>query len=285
MLDHRIGPRRWLSFICGILPLVLAPLLLSWAVRQSTAVPVPPEAAEAPKSITNSIGLKLVMIPSGEFQMGTAEKEETGFLHEKPQHSVRISKPFYMGIYEVTQGQFAKLMKENPSRYKTGPDYPVEQVTWEEAVEFCKRLSELAAEKEAKRVYRLPTEAEWEYACRGGSTTQFHCGDALTAKQANFDREVGKPAKVGSYAPNAFGLYDMHGNVWEWCADWFDSGYYTSDAQDDPSGAESAGSRVIRGGGWYSEADRCRAAARDSFTPTHRFNDIGFRVVCTFRTP
>ena len=181
--------------------------------------------------ISNSIDMKLAEIPAGTFVMGSP-KNETDRDNKEIQHRVTISKPFYIGVHEVTQAQYTEVMKgqdfNNPSVFKEnrggGPEHPVENVEWKLAKEFCKRLSARDEEEKAGRSYRLPSEAEWEYACRGGTTTAFHFGESLSARDANFngnfpssDAEKGpylrKTAKVGSYEPNAFGLHDMHGNV------------------------------------------------------------------------
>jgi formylglycine-generating enzyme required for sulfatase activity len=215
-----------------------------------------------------------------------------------------------MGAHEVTQQQFAKVMtrlsQKRPSFFDEdrggGPDHPVENVPWIHAVQFCKSLSQLPEEKRAGRTYRLPTEAEWEYACRAGTTTAFHFGDTLTSRQANFDGAypygkagkgpyLAKTARVGSYPPNAWGLYDMHGNVGEWCADWYDPNYYRSSPRDDPPGpakgvvATSYPKEfylVVRGGSWFDEGRGCRSAYRFRQAPgnPNRSRLVGFRVVC-----
>ena len=213
----------------------------------------PPEQDEAPNpplpELTNSIGMKLVLIPPGKFLMGSPKEEEHHEIDEEPRREVEISKPFYLGAFEVTQAQYRQIMGTNPSFYSpTGDakdevkglntdDFPVERVSWHDAKQFCVKLSALPAETKAGRVYRLPAEAEWEYACRAGTTTPFHFGKSLSADQANFDERVdlpgenkgewlGRTTKVGSYKPNAFGLFDMHGNVLEWCEDWYKRDYY-----------------------------------------------------------
>jgi formylglycine-generating enzyme required for sulfatase activity len=178
--------------------------------------------------ITNSIGMDLRLIPAGEFLMGTA-----GDAGDERQHRVRITRPFYLGVCEVTQVEYRKVMGKNPSYFSaTGKSsaevdgmntlrFPVDNVTWEDAISFCQKLSAMEG-----HTYRLPTEAEWEYACRAGTASDYHCGDALSQEDARISAErtadARRPTVVGSYRPNRFGLYDMHGNVWEWCSDWYD---------------------------------------------------------------
>jgi formylglycine-generating enzyme required for sulfatase activity len=273
------------------------------AASPAVSPTVEPAAARPGKTVTNSIGMRFVKIPSGEFLMGSVADDPGALEDEQPQHKVRITRPFLLGMYEVTQGEFEAVLHANPSSFqKSGllqdpaetidqSRLPVDNVTWNRAVEFCRELSETAAEKEAGRVYRLPTEAEWEYACRAGTTTPFHYGDALSSTQANFNGAYpfGKADKgpflnrtqiIGSYAPNAFGLYDMHGNLFEWCADRFDRDYYRRSPENDPRGPESGSYRVIRGGDWYSDARDCRSAFRYADVPEGRFYALGFRVVC-----
>ncbi|MDA0834297.1 MAG: formylglycine-generating enzyme family protein [Planctomycetota bacterium] len=258
---------------------------------------------EVAKSMTNSIGMKLVRVPAGEFLMGSAEEDPGSRDDERPQHRVQISKPFYMGIYEVTQDEFEMMMQTNPSSFSRAglladaPEaidcskLPVDNVTWYAAVEFCKRLSHLPDEKKAGRVYRLPTEAEWEYACRAGTKSTFHFGDDLSSTQANFNGAhpfgaadkgpfLNRTAIVGSYQPNAWGLYDMHGNLNEWCLDRFDREYYSHSPEVDPRGPQTGTSRVIRGGDWYSDGRDCRCAFRYADIPDGRFYALGMRVVC-----
>ncbi|MBP90353.1 MAG: hypothetical protein CMJ64_27215 [Planctomycetaceae bacterium] len=253
--------------------------------------------------LTNSIGMNLARIPASEFLMGSAGSDPGAREDEMPQHRVRITKPFYIGVYEVTQAEFEGLMGTNPSSFtrtgllKDAPDdleisrLPVDNVTWYAAIEFCRRLSDLPPEKEAGRVYRLPTEAEWEYSCRAGTTTVFHFGDTLASTQANFnganpfgDVEKGpflnRTTTVGSYKPNAFGLYDMHGGLHEWCMDRFGRDYYRQSPAEDPKGPENGTSRVIRGGDWYSDGRDCRSAFRYADIPEGRFYALGMRVVC-----
>ncbi len=257
-----------------------------------------------PATITNSIGMKLVQIPAGQFVMGSPRDEAEREVRER-QHKVVISRPFLMGVHEVTQRQYNGLMKpDRPRAVFTakrggGPDHPMETVLWQDAVEFCKALSAQPAESRAGRTYRLPTEAQWEYACRAGTATPFHFGNSLSATQANFNgrypygkgaagKYLRRTAKVGSYKPNAFGLHDMHGNVAEWCADWFDKDYYRDSPVKDPLGPPvgvlpTGFDRfylVVRGGCWVDDARGCRSAYRHRGMPRNRYELIGFRVAC-----
>ena len=236
-------------------------------------------------SFTNSIGIKLMRIPTGKFLMGSSETEEKRHKSES-QHEVIINQNFYMGSTEVTQAQWQKVMRNNPSKFQ-GDQLPVEQISWDEAIEFCKRLSEMPQEKKAGRKYRLPTEAEWEYACRAGTTTPFHFGSQLNGKQANcngtkpFGTDIKGPflektSSAGKYPANGWGLHDMHGNVYEWCSDW--DGDYSADSVTAPSGPATGSSRVYRGGGWHRTAVNCRSASRGGSAPSFRNGDLGFRV-------
>ena len=239
-------------------------------------------------SLTNTIGIKLMQVPKGKFIMGSPETEGQRDINEN-QHEVTISQNFYMGSTEVTQAQWQKVMGNNPSKFQ-GHELPVEQISWEEAVEFCKRLSEMPEEKKAGRKYRLPTEAEWEYACRAGTTTPYHFGSELNGRQANcngtdpYGTETEGPylkkiTIVGKYPANAWGLYDMHGNVWECCADWY--GDYPTGSVTDPSGPVTGSSCVRRGGGWSFIAVVCRSANRFGVGPSLHTGYLGFRVVMT----
>jgi formylglycine-generating enzyme required for sulfatase activity len=271
--------------------------------------------AQSDKEITNSIGMKLVLIPKGTFMMGSPESEE-GRSDDESQHEVTLSKDFYLGVTEVTQGQYEMVMgnKNNPSYFQKrvilqgdSSMHPVEQVTWEETVAFCERLSQLPEEKEAGRVYRLPTEAEWEYGCRAGSKTAFgfegigrdlvnHAwfGDNSGTKEMDviaFSKSLNDDPRqflkamlsagctthpVGEKKPNAWGLYDMHGNVWERCSDWYTD--YPKGAVTDPVGPSDGARHLIRGGCWVNAALNCRSAFREACIPSGRSMIIGFRV-------
>ena len=240
--------------------------------------------AQPPKELTNSIGMKLVLIPRGTFMMGSPESEQ-GRKEDENQHEVTISKDYYLGVYEVTQAQYEKVMDKNPSHFQgaivgnENADLPVENVSWDDAVEFCKKLSELPDEKKVGRVYRLPTEAEWEYSCRAGSKTAYSFDDeeGLLSEYGWFRRNSSdRTHTVGLLEPNAWGLYDMHGNVWEWCSDWYEE--YPKGAVSDPTGAKEGSLRVDRGGSWRYEAAVCRSAIRLRVNPSFRDDRSGFRV-------
>jgi len=255
------------------------------------------------EDLGNGVRLEMVAIPGGTFIMGTEDEEikrlvkkfdSEYFSCEKPQHQVTLPS-FYMGKYPVTQAQWrviastAKIdidLETDPSDFK-GDDLPVERVSWYNAVEFCKRLS-----RETKREYRLPSEAEWEYACRAGTTTAFHFGETITADLANYrgtgtktyaDEPKGKYRRkttpVGYFqVANAFGLYDMHGNVWEWCADTWHDNYYDGATTDGSPWIENRS--PLRGGSWYSDPDNCRSACRYNDFRRGNYDSLGFRVVC-----
>ncbi len=238
-----------------------------------------PAVAQQLKEITNSIGMKLVLIHAGSFTMGSPVSEAGRQDNEKPQE-VTISKSFYLGVYEVNQDEFEKVTGENLSSFK-GIKHPVETVSWDDAVSFCKKLSESSEEKQAGREYRLPTEAEWEYACRATSTTSYCFGDS--AESLEEYGWIGENSEtitrlVGKKKPNRWGLYDMHGNVSEWCQDWH-AAYRLRDAID-PSGPKRGEGerRISRGGSWNADPASCRSACRNSYDPSCRFLNIGFRV-------
>jgi formylglycine-generating enzyme required for sulfatase activity/predicted Ser/Thr protein kinase len=258
---------------------------------QETAVPRQSRQAVAaqpkttslpPKELTVDLGsdvkLELVLIPAGEFLMGSPDSDNDATHFEKPQHRVRITKPFYLGKCPVTQEQWDAVMGSNTSSFK-GPKNPVETVSSDDCQQFLGKLNAKSAAGGGK--FQLPTEAQWEYACRAGSKTKYCFGDD-TSKLGEYAwyeaNSGGKTHPVGEKKPNAWGLYDMHGNVWEWCQDWFDVGYYAKSPVDDPTGAAGGSSRVGRGGCWGYPAERCRSAHRDGGLPGFRHSYLGLRV-------
>jgi len=236
--------------------------------------PQPVVPAELPEELSDSIGMQFKLIPAGEFLMGSSVDNEM-FDSELPQHRVQISKPFYLGVHEVTQEQFEEVMGRHFSERK-GPPLPVHCVLWPDAVGFCERLSHVES-----AVYRLPTEAEWEYACRAGSNTAWYFGDQEGASDVYAwirGRNDDGPYPVGQKRPNAWGLYDMHGNVEEWCSDWYSKDYYSSSPLVDPKGPGSGQYHVLRGGGWTMEGEtRSSARGMDASGAWPLF--FGFRVV------
>ena len=213
-------------------------------VKQEQQVETKPSEASSLKEFTNTIGMEFVLIPAGSFTMGSHSNEPAEHKDEKPPHDVKITKPFYLQTTEVSQGQWEKVMGNNPSNFKDcGDDCPVEMVSWDDTQEFISKLNQM----EGTNKYRLPTEAEWEYACRAETTTPFFTGECISTDQANYNGKYPgkncpkgeyreKTVKVGSFQPNAWGLYDMHGNVWEWCQDWY--GDYPSNSVVDPKGPD-----------------------------------------------
>jgi formylglycine-generating enzyme required for sulfatase activity len=246
------------------------------------------------EDLGNGITLEMVAIPGGTFLMGSPPNEKNSYDDERPQQKVNVP-TFFIGKYPITQAQWQAIaatvkididLETNPSKFK-GDELPVESVNWDQAIEFCKRLS-----RETKREYRLPSEAEWEYACRAGTTTPFYFGETITGELANYDagytyadepkgeyREETTP--VGQFPPNAFGLYDMHGNVWEWCADtWHDN--YDRAPRDGSVWIKNGDDNCspLRGGSWFSDPYDCRSASRNHYYRRDDFNGFGFRVVC-----
>jgi len=271
--------------------------LAAGAASPSTQPAIQPSTQPA-KDLTldlgNNVTMKLALIPAGKFMMGTPDGEKNRPPSESPQHEVTISSPVFMGVYEITQEQYEQIIGTNPSEFK-GPKNPVETVSWDDAVEFCKKLSQKTG-----MTVRLPTEAEWEYACRAGSKTRFSFGDKDEdlCKYGNYcdksntpgrpwqdkDHNDGfdKTAPVGSLKPNDWGLYDMHGNVWEWCSDWYAYSYADAKSQD-PQGPDSGTKRVMRGGSWFLRPWHCRSAHRGDFKPDASHGGLGFRVVVSDR--
>jgi formylglycine-generating enzyme required for sulfatase activity len=277
---------------------------------------------------SKSTKLETVVIADGDFDMGSPGGEAYRRADEH-QHKVQITEPFLLGQYEVTQDEYLQVMKTNPSAYcETGDRnfkvknmdtkrFPVENVTWFDAIEFCNRLSKLDGyepyyklqdiKREKNSIkgaiitiqggsgYRLPTEAEWEYACRGGKTTRFHYGDESNGTESNVKSispigygtiarqpDLGRTAKVGSYKPNTWDLYDMHGNAAEWCWDYYDKEYYQNSPLKDPRGPEKGKHRLLRGGSYLFSDENSRCASRFFLTPDEIKNYAGFRVA---RTP
>lgn len=278
-----------------------------------------------PTKRSESIGCSLLRVMPGSFSMGSPPSEP-GRQADEGAHRVRITRPFYLGANEVTQDEYDRVMKNNPSHFSLkglGSDkvkhlkttrYPVESVTWFDAVEFCNRLSALdgfppfyrlsAVVRTGNNItsatvqilgrngYRLPTEAEWEYACRGDTLSTFHFGPSARSGVFNVKPimvviaygmepawpDLGRTAEVGSYRPNGWGFYDMHGNVAEWCGDWYDANHYAVSSSRDPLGPDKGERRVVRGGSWLTTAPAARSAARTSQRPGDRHYTIGFRV-------
>ena len=243
--------------------------------RRSKAEPIAkPTLSE---SLSNSIGMEFRLIQPGTFMMGSPTSE-AGRGNDEKQHQVTLTRPYYLGIYPVTQEQYERVMGANPSRFK-GARNPMETVSWEDAQEFIGKLNALSVEQSGGRKYRLPTEAEWEYACRAGTKPAYSFGDdpKVLGKYGWFDDNSGsKTHPVGEKEPNPWGLYDMHGAVWEWCQDWY--GDYPAGAVIDPTGPARGSFRVFRGGSWNFLAAFCRSAFRRRYSPSYRFDSLGFRV-------
>ncbi|MCP5518843.1 MAG: formylglycine-generating enzyme family protein [Verrucomicrobiales bacterium] len=223
-------------------------------------------------------GIVLVLAPAGEFEMGSPAGEAGRDDDEGPLHKVRFDWPFYLGKYEVTQEQWERVMGSNPSLLKGESRRPVECVSWTGAQGFVSKLNESLGGAAGLR-FALPSEAQWEYGCRAGTTTRFSSGDhdsRLGQYGWYTGNALGQPHRVGEKQPNGWGLYDMHGNVREWCSDWY--GIYPGGDVTDPKRPSSGSNRVFRGGGWYCDAQDCRSANRDRNSPSCTSNDLGFRV-------
>jgi len=251
-------------------------VLLCVAVVVVCMFPASAVVQTRPQKITNSIGMDFVLIPAGSFKMGADPNFEESSPDETPRHRVSISKAFYLAKTEVTQEQWVAIMGSNPSEYK-GRQNPVENVSWNDVQEFIRRLNA----KEGSNVYRLPTEAEWEYACRAGSTGTYSFGDDKgdLGTYAWFDENSGERTHpVATKRANAWGLYDMHGNVMEWVQDWYGETYYSSSPSTDPRGPASGSTRVVRGGSWDFDAGFVLAAPRIRVAPGVRYAGLGFRL-------
>lgn len=279
------------------------------------------DSMDHPATITNSIGMQLARIPAGEFVMGSTGREDFVDIDERA-HRVRLSRPFYLGVHEVTVGEFRQFVETTGYRtdgeqgsgqnlgfsgkelqFDLGPytwrspgfpqdDHnPVVLVSWNDATEFCRWLS-----RRENKPYRLPTEAEWEWACRAGTTTRFSSGNEESTLPEVANIHTVQPQAeasavswgagflftlpVGTFHPNQFGLYDMHGNVQEWCADWYEQDYYADSPKSDPAGPSTGTQRAIRGGSFQVMAWHARSANRSAGTPSYRYYDLGFRVAC-----
>jgi len=245
------------------------------------------------KVFRNSLGMEFVLIPAGTFMMGSPPNELYRG-EDEVQHQVTITMPFYIQTTEVTLKQWRTLMgKRFFGRKKGSPEMPVVKVSWYDCMDFIKKLN-----ARSEGTYRLPTEAEWEYACRSGTTTAYSWGNTIDCKKAMYHNNTLKenlcgdyvksrgfpsnqPAPVKSYQPNAWGIYDMHGNVWEWCQDWF--GDYPKGSVTDPRGPDSGSDKVRRGGSWYRFGAYCRSANRTYTNPSAKFKTTGFRLVMEIR--
>jgi formylglycine-generating enzyme required for sulfatase activity len=224
---------------------------------------------------------EMIYISAGSFLMGSEEDDSQAYADERPQHQVTITQPFYIGKYPITQEQYEAVMGNNPSNFKKGGKYPVEQVSWEDAQEFCQKLSKLT-----KKTYRLPSEAEWEYAARAGTQSSYYYGDdkSQLGEYAWYDGNSNSQTQpVGQKKPNKWGLYDMLGNVWEWCEDdWHDN--YKGAPTDgrawvDNDNRSQSEHRTMRGGSWDNDSWYCRCAIRYNYSSAWRYSDFGFRVV------
>jgi formylglycine-generating enzyme required for sulfatase activity len=271
----------------------------------SSATPsVPPVKPVAPGMTSETQALprldpaQWAWVPPGSFVMGSPNTEKERVSDEGPQTHVTFAAGFWIAKHEASQAEYEAVIGENPSQFKGDPRLPVERVSWHDATNYCARLTErerAAGRLPANLVYRLPTEAEWEYVCRAGTDTAFHQGAALRSGMANFDgryeydaaagstaqkpgRFLGRTAPVGSYPPNAWGFHDFHGNVWEWCLDWY-SNARTGGRLTDPVGPATGLIRVMRGGSWANVGSNCRAAVRGADKPERKGSDLGFRVV------
>ena len=253
---------------------VACALLIAAITLYRLAISAPEQDVRLAPRLTNSVGMEFVLIPAGAFTMGASDS----YPDEQPIRTVRISRPFYLGKYEVTQAQWEAVMGYNPSAWRGQRNLPVEQVSWEDVQAFLRRLNT----EEGVARYRLPTEAEWEYAVRAGTTTAYSFGSDVSRldEYAWYGGNAAHTSHpVGQLKPNAWGLHDMHGNVWEWVHDWYET--YPTGAVTDPQGPVSGVSRVFRGGGRSNVAWRCRSSSRGYRPPESRLDAVGFRVLRT----
>ncbi|MBF0226458.1 MAG: formylglycine-generating enzyme family protein [Desulfobacterales bacterium] len=246
-------------------------LLLIFAFYKIEAI------ADTQAAFENSIGVKFVLIHAGSFLMGSDTPGEKVYEDEVPKHRVNISNPFYIGIHEITQAQWTSVIGNNPSKFKDS-NRPVDSVSWNDVQKFIQLLNK----KEGTDTYRLPTEAEWEYAARSGTDSPYFFGDVIlqASQYAWFDsNSAEKTHLVGELRANQRGLYDVSGNVWEWCMDWYDKTFYANSPPDDPSGPPNGSLKIIRGGSWSNNVNYCRSALRYSYPPDRPSICIGFRLV------
>ena len=275
--------------LLGLLLLMMVLVVCSGSDSKSVASAPPPPGASVIKLLmtpdplalgdpmVNSVGMVLVPIPAGQFQMDTPRSEQ-GRPPGETQRLVQTTKPFYLSAYEVTQRQYEQVMEDNPS-YNEGANKPVEQVSWNDAVAFCDKLSDQEGVK-----YRLPTEAEWEYACRVGTTTAYSFGDdpSQLGKYAWYDANSSRTTHtVGEKTPNGWGLFDMHGNVWEWCQDRY-SVHVNWSVVSDPTGPASGRFRVLRGGSFRVPPENGRSVYRFTNLSDNRVSNNGFRLARTY---
>jgi uncharacterized protein (TIGR02996 family) len=262
--ERHVGRAEWHTRISELLQQGVSPCVPQWTVP-----------------LGEGVAMTFSWIPPGTFLRGSPPGEQERSPDEVL-HRVTITKGFWMGVHPVTQAQWRMVMGRNPSRFAEKDDHPVEAVSWDDCREFCARLS-----RKGGQHFRLPTEAEWEYVCRAGTTTPFCFGETISAEQANYNDQhteeqggtggsLGRTTAVGSFPLNPWGLYDLHGNVWEWCQDWY--GPYPPGEQKDPMGSADGIARVVRGGSWLGGARLCRSACRIKFAPENRFGYIGCRV-------
>lgn len=300
-LDEKTGDVSWTapkSAVPGVRSVVVEVERLADRKTARAEVRVellPPLGPKAGDGIVNSIGMKLVYVPEGGFTMGSPTTE-SGRDEQEALHPVNLTKGFHLGACEVTEAEYREVMETQPSYFaaeaKTPAErdrWPVERVSHADAVAFCKKLSARDAEQKAGRSYRLPTESEWEYACRAGTSTAFACGEQLSTQHAWFRAPSGArpttPAETGKRSPNAWGLFDMHGNVYEWCTDWHSPDAYLSGDDSDPTGPAKGYTRVVRGGSYLQTAQQCRSAERYHCPPDVQDVALGFRVVCDSADP
>ena len=242
---------------------------------------VPPVAPTLRLPLTRKVSLTFAWVPPGQFRMGAPVGEAGSSASERPTHAVTLTRGFWMGVYLVTQAEWRAVMRSDPSRANHGGRYPVDNLSWDLAMDFCEKAS-----KKTKRTIRLPSEAEWEYACRAGTTTAYHFGPRISQALANYEENSTDDQKgtteVGSYPPNGFGLYDLHGNLYEWVSDRYDRGYYRRSPNVDPTGpdGDEDDHRLLRGGSWYYGASSCRSAFRIECSVDYGHYDQGLRVVC-----